>query len=458
MLDRSAKRSTEPGAAASPDRAYELYVAGGTDATALAEDLSATLEAEGELSPQIELIDIREDPARADSANISRTPTLVARSRTGTRRVVGDVTSAEWIKWLLGEAEGDDVRPSVHPISQTVDRSGQSLADLCPDGILILSENGRVLTSNRAAREILDIPPGAGASAPFELRHRGNLPPRRLLLLGGRQVEVRWTAIGWNGSRAHLLVLRDMRQAPILGLEHPPEDTERERAHEAALDFASRAAHDLRAPLRGIIGLTGFLIEDEDDRLSPQGHEMLEQIRESAARQRALVDRLLEYTRIGTNDRKFVKVDLNKVLRWVLSDLQMELSKIGALCELGHLPTILGDESELYRLFLNLVTNAIKYRRMDTPLQVIIDAGPSLQVGISTLAAVTVRDNGRGFASEDADRIFEPFTRLVQSDSIEGSGIGLATVAKIAGRHKGHVTAQGTPGAGATFTVELPLP
>ena len=139
----------------------------------------------------------------------------------------------------------------------------------------------------------------------------------------------------------------------------------------------------------------------------------------------------------------------------VLSDFQWASDKLGAKISLaGEWPVIECDETQMTELFLNLISNALKYHREGVPPEIVITANSSSE---SNDCLVKVRDNGIGFKPEYKDRIFEPFRRLVHQSEYEGSGVGLAIVSKIIRLHNGTIDVETTPGEGTEFAVNLPL-
>ncbi|NJO37218.1 MAG: hypothetical protein HC871_05855 [Rhizobiales bacterium] len=145
------------------------------------------------------------------------------------------------------------------------------------------------------------------------------------------------------------------------------------------------------------------------------------------------------------------------MLKWVRSDLAPTIEAALGTCEVGPLPKAIGEASELYQLFLNLIGNAIKYRRPDVPpvVTVTADLAPEDLAEGTPWARIIVRNNGIGFDQAQAEKIFEPFERLVSTKEFEGSGIGLATVKKIVARHGGRIRATSNVGEGSTFIVDL---
>jgi light-regulated signal transduction histidine kinase (bacteriophytochrome) len=175
-----------------------------------------------------------------------------------------------------------------------------------------------------------------------------------------------------------------------------------------------------------------------------------------------LINDLLAFARVTTKGQPFVPVDLNGVLGEVLEDLEVGVAEAGAVVHADDLPTIEADPTQVRQLFQNLIANAIKFRREGVPPQIAVESrmltpetGPS-RGSNGAMCRITVTDNGIGFEPRFAERIFGVFQRLHTRDQYEGTGIGLAVCRKIAERHGGTITGQGSPGAGASFIVTLP--
>jgi len=149
------------------------------------------------------------------------------------------------------------------------------------------------------------------------------------------------------------------------------------------------------------------------------------------------------------------RVDLASVVREAISELAPQLESLGAKVTVGSLPAVRGDARQLTQLFRNLLENAIKYRREGVQSEIAIQAGAALMEdgGLE----IAVADNGRGFAPEDAERIFEPHERLGGNGAgADGQGLGLVICKTILARHGGDLRAEGRPGEGATFRISLP--
>ena len=227
-----------------------------------------------------------------------------------------------------------------------------------------------------------------------------------------------------------------------------------ERHHELQ-DFAYVASHDLQEPLRKIRTFSERLLSRFSDGLDAGARDYIDRSARAAERMQALIDDLLAYSRINARGSGFVIAELAPLLTQVIEDLEARLESSGGRVEVGALPTIQCDPSQMRQLFQNLLANALKFRAPDRPPVVRISAEPIDGDGPRQWI-IRVEDNGIGFDSRYADRIFAPFQRLHGRQDYEGSGIGLAIVRRIVDRHRGDVRAEGRPGEGACFTVQLP--
>lgn len=225
-------------------------------------------------------------------------------------------------------------------------------------------------------------------------------------------------------------------------------------------DFASVAAHDLQEPLRKIQTFSERLKTKVKDILPDEQMEYVVRIQNSARRLHVLINDLLTYSRVTTKAQPFSKVSLNQVIEQVVSDLEVRLEEKLGLIEWDDLPTIEADPTQMHQLFLNLIGNALKFRRPDVAPRVRVESNllPSSTLGLSTpVCQITVQDNGIGFDEKYLDRIFIIFQRLHGRHEYEGTGIGLAVCRKIVDRHGGHITAKSILGEGSRFVATLPL-
>jgi len=257
---------------------------------------------------------------------------------------------------------------------------------------------------------------------------------------------------------------RDITDRVLAGEKLQSYARELERSNLELQQFASVASHDLQEPLRKIRAYGDVLREDCYDALGAEGRDSLDLIQNAAARMQALIDGLLLLSRVSTKAQPFSRVDLEEVAQEVLADLELRLQETGGRVEIGELPIVEADPTQVRQLLQNLIANALKFRREDEPPRVRIhserlngqDDSVARGPGSEEVWRIMVQDNGIGFEEKYLDRIFNPFQRLHSRTAYEGTGIGLAICRRIVERHGGTITARSAPGEGATFIVTLP--
>jgi two-component system, sensor histidine kinase and response regulator len=221
------------------------------------------------------------------------------------------------------------------------------------------------------------------------------------------------------------------------------------RSNRELEDFASIVAHDLRSPLLTISGYCQLVQEDCGGQLDATALDYLSQIVAGAARMARLIDDVLEYARAGRSREPFRRVDVQAVLTQATANLEASIRQEEARIEVGPMPTVIGDQTQLVQLLQNLIGNALKFCRGEKPW-VRISASPD--TGGWRFA---VADNGIGIAEEHFERIFWTFQRL-HGREYAGTGIGLAICKKIVERHGGRIWLESVPGEGTTFYFTLP--
>ncbi len=218
--------------------------------------------------------------------------------------------------------------------------------------------------------------------------------------------------------------------------------------------FSYSVSHDLRAPLRHIDGFVDMLRKSAQETLSATGRRYLDVISESAKRMGALIDDLLVFSRMGRAEMRRTNVNMDGLVAECISEMAQDLHGRAIEWDIAPLPEVNGDRAMLKQVWVNLISNAVKYSR-DRSLAKI--AVRSRELNARELE-FSVQDNGAGFDMKYAGKLFGVFQRLHLNEEFEGTGIGLANVRRIILRHGGKIGAEGKINEGATFYFTLPKP
>lgn len=251
-------------------------------------------------------------------------------------------------------------------------------------------------------------------------------------------------SLGLRFERERLRAERDLRR------QIARRNVELERSNQALAEFAYVASHDLQEPLRTVASFTQLLARRYVGKLDAQADEFIGYAVDGALRMQALVNDILEYSRVTTHGAELVPVDLNDVVADVLAGLRTSITERGAQVDVGALPSVRGDERQLGQLFQNLIVNALKYNRSDTPT-VSVSARPT----DADRWEIAIADNGIGIAPEYHERIFRIFARLHAREEYSGTGIGLSICKRIVDRHGGQMWVDSEEGRGAIFHFTL---
>jgi len=271
---------------------------------------------------------------------------------------------------------------------------------------------------------------------------------RKIMLLNARLV-----THDPSVSRVILLAIEDVTERKLAERRLAAQRRELQRSNAALNEFAFVASHDLQEPLRKILSFGERLGTSAGPVLDGNARQYLERMLSAAARMRTLISDLLAYSQVATSSEPFAATDLAAIAREVVTDLETAIADAGGRIAVAELPVIDADALQMRRLLQNLLGNALKFRRKDVP--VVVDLGASSS-GDGT-CTITVSDNGIGFKTEHAEKIFRLFERLHARAQYDGSGMGLAICRKIVERHGGSIAATSTTGQGATFIVTLPV-
>jgi len=263
---------------------------------------------------------------------------------------------------------------------------------------------------------------------------------------GTRTIRLNGCRLAGKGEPANaiLLALEDVT------LRRRAEDALK-RSNSDLDQFASMASHDLREPLRTIGSFSELLSRQYKGKLDSEADKYITLVLSAVARMNNLITDLLVYSQVANSEvSPTANIPSQAALQETLWDLRAAIDDSGAAVTHGDLPSVPVDGQQLSQVFLNLIGNAVKYRRADEPLRIHVSAEPGANEW-----TFSVRDNGLGFAQADAERIFTPFKRL-HGREYEGTGIGLAICKRIVERHHGRIWANSEIGVGSTFQFTLP--
>ncbi|MDD5303850.1 MAG: ATP-binding protein, partial [Elusimicrobia bacterium] len=223
-----------------------------------------------------------------------------------------------------------------------------------------------------------------------------------------------------------------------------------EAANKELEAFAYSVSHDLRAPLRAMDGFSQILMEDFAPKLEPECRRYLGLVRKGAQTMGRLIDDLLAFSRLGRQAMATSPVSMEEVVREVLESLADQLKGRQVRFSVGALAPCEGDASLLRQVWVNLLANAIKFTR--TRPEALIEIDSHDEAGETVYR---VKDNGVGFDMRHAGKLFNVFQRLHPKEEFEGTGVGLAIVARVVERHGGRVWARGELDRGAEFLFTL---
>ncbi len=353
------------------------------------------------------------------------------------------------IAWLQQREEATGVREvfqttqlSAHypPAADLLDAAAGLLA------IAIRAEQGEyILWFKPEERQTVNWGGDPGKKAVYD-EVQGRISPRKSFDSWAQVVEGR--SLPWQDSAtaAAGLLCEQIREVITANANELKSVNEQlQRAYEELESFSYSVSHDLRSPLRAIAGFSQILEEDYADKLDEEGIETIGIIKSSVERMSSFIDSIMQYGRITYNGMSKEPVDPVAVSRDVWTDLSAERADCAIkLIVAEDLPPLLGDGQLIYRMLLNLLGNAIKYRCPDRPawIEIGFDGGQ---------AAYYVRDNGIGFDETQQERVFTMFSRLVHDKDYEGSGVGMAIVKRIVNMHGGEVWAKSRLNEGTTF-------
>ena len=335
-----------------------------------------------------------------------------------------------------------------------------------PEWISLIDARGRIIQINPAGLDLLEADAAeqvigqdianfitANSRADFQSAHQAVIHGRPMKLeieITGIRGAHRWLSahsvpLDYKGAAVHLAVIRDISERKEMELNLKRSNAELEQ-------FAYVASHDLRQPLRMIGSYLTLLERSLSGRLSEDEKTFLDFAVDGAGRMDRMITDLLSYSKICRDTDDIKPVALADVAARAIGNLKLAISESGASVTTdGNLPVVVGFETELERLFQNLIGNALKFQAKDCVPKVAIHCED-----MATDWVIAVSDNGIGIAPEHHDRLFQIFQRLVTHDQYQGTGIGLAACRKIVENHGGHIWVESKPGEGSIFLFTIP--
>lgn len=266
-----------------------------------------------------------------------------------------------------------------------------------------------------------------------------------------REVEVHLGPVRMLGRQYVHAIVHDVTDRERYQAELMEKSAKLESSNAELQQFSYIASHDLQEPLRTIASFLQLLERRHGDKLDADGREFIGFAVDAAGRLQAMIQDLLEYSRVGTRGRPFAACDMNQVLALAQGNLTTAIADSAATIEVQPLPQVVADQVQMVSLMQNLIGNALKYRRDGVAPVIRVwaeDQGERWVFGVA--------DNGIGIDPQYFDRIFLVFQRLHTREKFGGTGIGLALCRKILQRHGGGIWLDSIPGAGTTFHFSLP--
>ncbi|OLD69708.1 MAG: hypothetical protein AUI33_08870 [Ignavibacteria bacterium 13_1_40CM_2_61_4] len=226
-----------------------------------------------------------------------------------------------------------------------------------------------------------------------------------------------------------------------------------EMANQELEAFSYSISHDLRAPLRAIAGFSRLLLDEYTPRFDAEGGRLMNIVRDSALRMGQLIDDLLAFSRVGRRQLNRSKIDMTQLAASVYEEQRLTDPERNVQVSIHPLPPMRGDAPLIRQVFVNLISNALKFT--DRGNHAVIEIGSKVETDETVYY---VKDNGVGFDMHYQERLFGVFQRLHTAEEFEGTGVGLAIVKRIVTRHGGRVWAEAKPKEGATFYFSFSRP
>lgn len=354
----------------------------------------------------------------------------------------------------------------------------QQLVTYAPDAIIAINDNSLITYWNPKAEEIFGWSSNevlnrslAEVIIPAAYRQEHEKGMKRYLATGEARVlnkTIEVTAINKNGNEFYVSLtisstkqsgnigfisfIRDITQQKKNVLELEQSKKQLDESNRELEQYSWLTSHDLMEPLRKILTYSDILLTQHNDKLEESVQKHVAKIHQSGKRMGSLIQAILSYSELASEQHLFEKVNLNLIVEEVLVDLELLIKNANAEIEIKDLKTIEAIPFQMRQMFQNLIANAVKYARKDVRPQIQISS-----CEISGFLEIIVKDNGIGFEQKDQDKIFRLFQRLAIEYQTDGTGIGLALCKKIVEKHNGSISAESQPGKGTSFFIKLPI-
>jgi len=345
----------------------------------------------------------------------------------------------------------------------------RDLLNAAPDATVIVNDRGLIEMVNRQTENLFGYSREELINSPVEIlipqslksghmKHRANYMKSPKVREMGIGIEL--NAVKKNGVSFPVEIsLSPMETANGMLVSASIRDITRRKTLENELKktnaeveaFTYSVSHDLRAPLRGIIGFTAILEEDYSSKLDTEARRLTGIIKSNAMKMGKLIDDLLNFSRMGRQDITKTRIDTRKMVDEVIDELLFQNSARNIEWEIAELPPIMGDIATIRQVWFNLISNAIKYSGKKALPHISIGAAHEHNQNI-----FFVKDNGVGFDESYKEKLFKVFQRLHSADEFEGTGVGLALVEKIISKHGGTIWATGEVNKGSIFYFTIP--